>query len=160
MIRPRQPGDLPTLVQVLREVHKVDRYPSSWPHDPLAFVAMDTPLSAWVAEVGGQVVGQVLLCEVQSGSDWGGAAGGDLAEIKRLFVAPAARGLGLAGQLLRAALAGAASRHRRAVLETRADNQAANRLYQRGGWQRAGVVRAVWTDETGQHPLMQRYTAP
>ncbi len=160
MIRPRQQSDVPVLVQVLRAVYEADGYPDVWPGNPLAFVENDAPLGAWVAEADGQVVGQVLLCNVQPGSDWGRAAGSDLVEIKRLFVSPSAWGLGLAAQLVQAALTEAAHRHCRAVLETRADNEAANRVYQRGGWRLAGTARATWTDADGQHPRMQRYTAP
>jgi ribosomal protein S18 acetylase RimI-like enzyme len=160
VIRPRQPSDLSELVQVLRTVYETDGYPDVWPEDPLAFVENADPLAAWVAEVEGHVVGQVLLCTVQVGSDWGAASSSDLVEIKRLFVSPSAQGLGLAQQLMQTALTEAARRSCRAVLETRADNEAANRFYQRGGWQRAGTVRAIWTDADGQHPQMQLYTAP
>ena len=160
MIRARQPGDLPELVRVLRKVHLADGYPGGWPADPLAFVEHADPLGAWVAETDGQVVGQVLLCSLQPGNAWNAAPGCDLVEIKRLFVSPSAWGLGLAQQLMQAALAESARRRGQAVLETRADNEAANRFYQRGGWRLAGTARATWTDADGRHPRMQRYTAP
>jgi ribosomal protein S18 acetylase RimI-like enzyme len=160
VIRPRQAGDLPELVRVLRRVHETDGYPDVWPTDPVAFVENDRPLGAWVAEAGGQVVGQVLLCSLQSGHAWNAGSGSDLVEIKRLFVSPSVWGQGLAQQLMQAALAEAARRHGRAVLETRADNEAANRFYIRTGWRRAGTAQAAWTDADGQHPLMQLYTAP
>jgi ribosomal protein S18 acetylase RimI-like enzyme len=160
VIRLRQPSDLPELVRVLQAVYEADGYPDVWPTDPLAFVENADPLAAWVAEADGQVVGQVLVCSLEPDNAWSAGSSSDLVEIKRLFVSPSAQGLGLAQQLMQTALAEAARRSCRAVLETRADNEAANRFYQRGGWQRAGTVRAIWTDADGQHPQMQLYTAP
>ena len=163
IIRPRRNDDLPALVRVMRAVHDADAYPTIWPEDALTFVATTHPLGAWVAELQGQPVGQVLLCAVGSGGGWSevyGEATAGLAEIKRLFVSPSARGLRLAQQLMQAALAEAARRQLRPVLQTLDENHAAIRFYERGGWQRAGSVRADWTDAQGQHPTMVLFTAP
>jgi GNAT superfamily N-acetyltransferase len=163
VIRLRQDSDLPALVQILRDVHAADQYPAVWPDDPLEFVATASPMGAWVAELDGQPLGQVLLCTMEAGSDWGelpGRSNAELAEIKRLFVSPSAHGMGLAQQLLSVALAEATRRTLQAVLQTRADNAASNRFYERSGWQRAGTVQAPWTDTDGRHPQMRIYTAP
>ena len=162
-LRPRLEGDLPVLVEVLRAVHAADGYPDVWPPDPNAFVATPDPLGAWVAEVSGQPVGQVLLCSVGLGGGWGEVYGEGvtaLAEIKRLFVSPSARGLGLAQQLMQVALEDAAQRNLRAVLQTLDSNHAARRFYEQGGWHLTGTVRADWTDTGGQHPDMLLYSAP
>ena len=165
MIRPRRESDLPALVRVLRDVYEADGYPSVWPPDPLAFVQTSAPLGAWVAEAGGQPAGQVLLYAVVHEDGWDAVLEPSLSplaliEVKRLFVAPSARGLGLAQQLLAAALDEAARRNLRAVLQTRADNDAAIRFYERGGWQQIGSAQAPWTDENGEHPQMSLFLAP
>ena len=163
MIRPRQDADLPALVQVLREVHVADQYPTVWPGDALGFVATAAPLAAWVAEIGGRPVGQILLCEPTLTDRWDEievAPWAGLTEIKRLFVAPALRGQGLAQRLMETALAEARRRNLRAVLQTHSGNGTARAFYERAGWQPAGTVLASWTDTDGRHPQMQRYTAP
>ncbi|WP_424950528.1 N-acetyltransferase family protein [Deinococcus sp.] len=162
-IRPRQDADLPELVRVMRAVHEADRYPAIWPEDALAFVATTDPLGAWVAEVDGQPRGQVLLCAVGLTGGWAevyGEGASALAEIKRLFVSPSARGLGLARRLMRVALEDAARRNLGAVLQTLDDNHVAIRFYERAGWHPAGSVPADWTDGDGQHPTMVLFTAP
>ncbi len=141
LVRPRLDGDLPALVEVLRAVHGADHYPDVWPEDPHAFVATAAPLGAWV----GRSVGE---------------AAAQLAEIKRLFVSPSVRGLGLARRLMETALAEAARRRLRPVLQTLDENHAAIRFYEQGGWQRSGSVRADWTDAQGQRPTMVLFTTP
>lgn len=128
--RPRVPGDLPALVAALRRVHEQDGYPSVWPEDPLAFVQGGAPLAAWVGVVGGVPAGQVLLCRAPG-------EGGGL-EVKRLFVAPEARGQRLAEQLMRAA----------------------QRLYARLGWVPSGEGVAAWTDPDGSYPRVLVFTWP
>ena len=61
---------------------------------------------------------------------------------------------------MQAALAGAAHRNLRPVLQTLDSNRAARRFYEQGGWHPAGTVRADWQDAGGQHPDMLLYTAP
>jgi ribosomal-protein-alanine N-acetyltransferase len=70
----------------------------------------------------------------------------DQAHINQLAVLPQLRGAGLGTQLLEAVIAEAA--HLGAVeltLEVRASNQAALRLYDRAGFQRAGVRKNYYT---------------
>ncbi|MDO4263748.1 MAG: hypothetical protein Q4C67_06085 [Deinococcus sp.] len=59
-IRPRRPEDLPALERVLWAVHCASSYPAAWPPDPAAFIAPPDG-DAWVAELHGGVIGQVLL---------------------------------------------------------------------------------------------------
>jgi hypothetical protein len=49
LIRPRAPGDIAECVEVLRQVHDADRYPTRWPRDPHRFVAPPYEQTAWVA---------------------------------------------------------------------------------------------------------------
>lgn len=82
----------------------------------------------WVAVAGGRDVGCVGVRTLA-------LDGGPTAEVKRLFVDPAARGAGVGRALLDAAEAWSAARGlRRAVLDTDARLLAACALYRSAGW--------------------------
>ena len=69
----------------------------------------------------------------------------DEAFVQTLAVAPEAQGEGLGGVLLQALLDEAVRRRKTTVsLEVRADNTAAQRLYQRFGFRQAGVRRGYY----------------
>ena len=81
-----------------------------------------------------QVVGYAGLCDYP-----------DEAFVQTMAVAPAAQGRGVGGLLLDALLEEAARRGQRTVsLEVRADNAAAQRLYERHGFTRTGVRRGYY----------------
>ncbi len=87
-----------------------------------------------VALSGERVVGWAGLCDYP-----------DEAFVQTIAVAPAAQGTGLGGRLLRALLVEADRRGQRTVrLEVRADNLAAQRLYERSGFTRTGVRRGYY----------------
>lgn len=87
-----------------------------------------------VALDGGQVVGYAGLCDYP-----------DEAFVQTLAVAPAAQRAGLGARLLTALLAEATRRGQRTVsLEVRADNQTAQRLYDRHGFTRTGLRRGYY----------------
>ena len=160
-IRPRRESDLPALLDAIWRVHTRDAYPSVWPAEPLAFIAPPS-LGAWVAEVGGQVAGQVVLRPAGSPlPDWMRAAGlteaAQIAVVSRLFVRPDLRGLGLARQLLGTAHREALRLGCRAVLDVHQKNPAAIRLYDQEGWQRVATVPAPFTDPDGSTPLVHVY---
>ncbi|MGB8943735.1 MAG: GNAT family N-acetyltransferase, partial [Streptomyces sp.] len=101
-IRPRQAPDLPACVEVLAQVHAADGYPTNWPDRPADWLAGSSLTGAWIAELGGRVVGHVALC--RSTADdvapalWSGREGvavEETAVVSRLFVAPGARGHGI-----------------------------------------------------------------
>jgi GNAT superfamily N-acetyltransferase len=146
LIRPRQAADLAACVAVLDEVHRADGYPAHWPADPARWLAPSRLLSAWVAELDGVVVGHVALSS--AGPDgtaerWSAHSGrpvADAVEVTRLFVAKAARGRALGGQLLDAACAAARDRGRHPVLGVLQHNLAAVALYDRAGWQLLSTV--------------------
>jgi ribosomal-protein-alanine N-acetyltransferase len=84
-----------------------------------------------VAVEGGEVVGYAGLCDYP-----------DEAFVQTMAVAPALQGRGLGARLLLELLDEAARRgQRRVLLEVRADNGAAQRLYERHGFRRTGVRR-------------------
>lgn len=75
------------------------------------------------------------------------AEDGETLYISNLAVAPEARRRGTASALLTAAFAGAAQRGcRTAVLEVRVSNMAAQALYEKHGFRRAGLRRGLYED--------------
>lgn len=87
-----------------------------------------------VALEDGAVVGYAGLCDYP-----------DQAWVQTIAVAPAAQGAGLGSQLLLELLTEAGRRRQRVVsLEVRADNLAAQRLYDRHGFTRTGVRRGYY----------------
>src|SRR4051794_5122836 len=139
LVRDREPGDLPALVVLLREVHERDRYPVRWPADPAGFLEPVDGLSAWVAELSGTVVGHVMLTGAQPDVAAAlGVADGEVALVSRLFVGRAARGLSAGSRLLAAAADAARSTGRRLALEVLSLNTDAVAVYERSGWIKVG----------------------
>jgi GNAT superfamily N-acetyltransferase len=100
----------------------------------------DPPEGAFlVAWAGGEAVGcggwRTLLYDAGTGTGAGQAE--DVAEIKRMYVVPDARGSGVAAAML-AALEASARQHgmRRIVLETGEGNPEAIKFYAKSGYQR------------------------
>ena len=99
-----------------------------------------------VAVDGGLVVGYAGLCAYP-----------DEAFVQTLGVAPQAQGEGLGAQLLRALLDEAARRRKTTVsLEVRADNEKAQRLYERFGFRSAGVRRGYYQPSGTDAVVMRR----
>ena len=87
-----------------------------------------------VARDGGRVVGYAGLCDYP-----------DEAFVQTMAVAPSHQGRGLGAQLLQALLEEADRRRKDTVLlEVRADNPVAQRLYERHGFRRSGVRRGYY----------------
>jgi GNAT superfamily N-acetyltransferase len=146
-IRDRRPEDLDACVAALRLVHAADAYPSVWPSDPARWLKPRTLVHALVAADGPAVYGHLLLCRTDVGL-----------EISRLFVAPSARGAGLARSLLAAARARAGDE--RLDLEVADYNRNARALYERLGWQPLDSYRADWPAPNGEPALVHRFTHP
>jgi predicted GNAT family acetyltransferase len=83
-----------------------------------------------------------------------------LGVIARLFVSPAARGDGVAGALLTAALPEAERRGLRPVLDVTVDNREAIAFYERRGWTRVGEATLDLTDPPGATLEMALYVGP
>ncbi|SEH01862.1 Acetyltransferase (GNAT) domain-containing protein [Nonomuraea solani] len=142
-IRPRTPDDLDACVQALAEVQAADRYPVHWPDDPARWLTPDGLAGAWIAIENDSVLGHVALT-------------GDM-EITRLFVTRAARGSGLAAELLGTVLAAVPGPLR---LEVSAEGESAIRFYERTGWRRTGSSRATWLNAAGEPALVHHYVSP
>lgn len=144
-IRPRTDEDLPALAKVLVEVHATDGYPVEGVDDPLAWLDLPNAIGAWTAEVNRTPVGHVSLTEPGPGDEaprlfarrFGAVP---TAVLGRLFIAPPARGQGLAQALVATASEAARRIGRRAVLDVMRKDQAAVGLYVRLGWTPLGEV--------------------
>lgn len=98
------------------------------------FAALGEERQLWIAEEAGQLLGtvQLALCGKANALHRG--------EVQKLMVAPAARGRGIARRLMTALEAGArAGGLRLLVLDTQ-EGSAAESVYTRLGWTRAGAI--------------------
>jgi GNAT superfamily N-acetyltransferase len=112
--------------------------------------------AVWIVVEDGHVAGSAALRTVSPG----------VAELKRMYLAPALRGRGLGGALLGEALSWARGRGvRRVVLDTADGMSAAQRFYERAGFRRVGdrweigdnerrheILYAVELDQKVPHP--------
>jgi GNAT superfamily N-acetyltransferase len=150
VIRARTDRDLDGCVRLLAEVHRRDGYPVTWPDRPAAWLTGSRELAAWVATRDGHLVGHASL--------WRGGAGhaAGTALVSRLFVAPAARGLGAGAALLGRVTLEARTRGLRLVLDVVATSAAAA-FYEDQGWRLSGS----WDEQWGPHRVtLRRYAAP
>ncbi|WP_327290249.1 GNAT family N-acetyltransferase [Streptomyces sp. NBC_01198] len=155
VVRPRLRGDIPAAAAGLVAVHESDGYPVEGVSEPEAWLTPPGMVNAWVAEIGGTVVGHVAVSRPdgeEAVSRWldrsGVSTEGGVGVLARLFVVPAARSKGVGEDLVRAAVADARSRGMRLVLDVLTKDTAAIRLYTRLGW--TGLGTAVHTFAEGR----------
>ncbi len=106
-VRRRSPPDLGHCVGALAAVHAADRDPQRWPSDPVQWLSPQGCLTAWVAVADGAVAGHVVVVGGVDDRVVGEVTRrpiAQLAAVSRLFVAPTARGRGLARLLRLAAM--------------------------------------------------------
>jgi GNAT superfamily N-acetyltransferase len=131
-----------------------------WPANPSEWLSVPGLSSAWVAELGGVVVGHVSV--VRPANDpvvaaLAGVPSDALAMVSRLFVAPAGRGYGLGSALLGAAHDYAATQGLRLMLDVVDDARPAVALYERLGWRLVERRVADWTTPEGHRPPLRVY---
>jgi ribosomal-protein-alanine N-acetyltransferase len=128
-------------------VHAIDSLSFSlpWSERSFRFELTENPTSrGWVAEVDGQVVGMLILWLVE-----------DEAHIATIATHPDQRRSGIGEGLLRTALRAAFQQGaRRAFLEVRASNLAAQTLYQKYQFSIDGVRRGYYKDNMEDAILM------
>lgn len=162
-IRQRQAIDLPQLAEVLRRVYAADGYPVEGVADAERWLQSEAELAAWVAEMDGEPVGQVMMTRPQKG-DAAPALytnrdlADDVAVLGRLFVSPGARGNALAEKLLKTAQAYADNQGFVLVLDVMLKDKAAIHLYERLGWVPLGEVEHSHSD--GQVEKARAYYWP
>lgn len=145
-IRPTIPDDLDALAEVLVQVHASDGYPVEGVDDPRAWVDPPNAVGQWTALLDGRPAGHIALMrptpEDGAPEMLARREGMPLAKIAvlgRLFVAPEARGHGLAGALMDAAEVVAVQSDLTVVLDVMAKDTAAINLYEKRGWETLGT---------------------
>jgi putative acetyltransferase len=122
-----EPARQPELLELMRQGDEftLALYPPESSH-LLGVEELERPgVTVFVARDGGDAIGMAALVERGDGS----------AELKRMFVPPAARGRGIAGAILRTVEAHAIDRGVRLIqLETGPLQDSAIRLYERSGF--------------------------
>jgi GNAT superfamily N-acetyltransferase len=162
-VRRRRAKDLPGCVRALEVVHATNAYPMWWPADPTGWLSPAGLAAAWVAELAGVVVGHVCLVrgvEDPLVTSLTGAHRDQLATVSRLFVAPEARGRGLAASLLAAATAHASAQGLELMLDVVDDGGPAVALYERLGWRLVDRRLTDWITPSGGRLPMRVYLAP
>ncbi|MFC0602621.1 GNAT family N-acetyltransferase [Streptomyces palmae] len=139
-------------MRVLADVHRRDGYPVNWPDRPGAWLSHGDLLGAWVAELGGRLVGHAALSQSGEGdvapglwSERTGAARELTAVVSRLFVAPRAREHGTGALLVGRAVERAHHHGLHPVLDVVATDTAAAALYERLGWELMATVQQQWS---------------
>jgi DNA-binding MarR family transcriptional regulator/GNAT superfamily N-acetyltransferase len=154
MLRPPQAGDLGWIVHRQGAI-----YAEEWGYNEqfealtaeivAAFVRHQCPAKerCWIAEKDGEIVGSVFLVRKSN----------TVAQLRLLFVEPAARGHGIGSRLIDECVRFARpAGYRKIVLWTQSELQAARRLYKRAGFTltgkkahdsfgRKGLVAETWT---------------
>jgi ribosomal protein S18 acetylase RimI-like enzyme len=152
-LRDREAADLGLCVRALAEVHQTNGYPTNWPADPARWLTPPGIVRAWIVRADElPIAGHVLLRQVADSP-----AGHPVAEVSRLFVAPAARRQGVAQALLQQAMHWAQGNEQDLVLEVTDHLQAARALYERAGFRRIGTKQADWTAPGGQPVILHQY---
>ena len=136
-IRRATPADVPTLVALMTAFYAESAYPLPAAPATRAFASLlaDPRLGgAWLAERDGAAVGHAVLTVCYS-MEYGGLRG----FVDDLFVAPDARGRGVAAALLAAVRSDCDARGVRALhVEVGPDNEVARRVYARAGFADSG----------------------
>lgn len=151
-VRARRPGDVPRLVELLGAQQAGSGYPVRWPLPfPVEeFLVREGELGAWVAVVGGEVVGHVSVLRPRAGWEAEGWVAGTgepverLAAVAVLFVDPAAGGRGVGTVLLGRAVSYIREVGRVPVLDVVQEHSVAADLYRRRGWRVVGEARPPW----------------
>jgi GNAT superfamily N-acetyltransferase len=154
-IRERGDDDLPACERLARAVRLADGYPVFLPNEDFRrFVELRGCFAAWVAEIDGEVVGQVALHPagllpvvglIRSTLDLHPER---LGAVSRLMVAPTARRRGVGKQLLEVAATEASRRGLVPILDVVRRHESAVALYENSGWTRVGPVEIDLPDGT------------
>ena len=134
-------------VEDVPAAHEIDvsSFTLPWPERSFRYEVTDNPAArCWVAELDGRVVGLLVLWMIV-----------DEAHIASLATHPEFRRLGIAKKLLVEALENAYSEGARtALLEVRAGNETARRMYQKLGFEEVGRRERYYKDNNEDAILM------
>ncbi len=147
-----QPASVPTVIRRMRledvpAVHAIDEMAFSlpWPERSFRFEILENPASrGWVVETEGRIIAMLVLWLIV-----------DEAHVATLATHPGFRRQGIAWQILSEALRGAqAEGARRAFLEVRAGNLAAQSMYRKFGFEFTGRRPHYYKDNSEDAVLM------
>lgn len=152
LTRPRCDVDIPALIDILARQQAETQYPFRWPPDraPEHFLRRPSEIEAWVAELGGNVVGHVAIQSVaddELGQMWAAAHGVPITELRCISVLYADRRLlrrGIGSALLARATQRALADGGAPVLDVVAGHLDAVSLYLSRGWHEVGRFRPEW----------------
>ncbi len=163
LIRERAEADAEDCLDLLVQVHNADGYPRYVPEGLQQFLAPPYETAAWVAEIGGAVVGHVGLHQAAVDPTLEAAQRATdlppegLAVVARLLVSPAVRRRGVGRALLAHATDHARAAGQRAVLDVTQDAPAAIALYEAAGWLR---LEQLTLNLDGKPLLLWVYLSP
>lgn len=153
VIRAIQDADIPGAAAALVQVHTTDGYPVEGVAQPTEWISSPAVAQAWVADVGGRIIGHVAVMRPQREDAvtlWHALSRDDEASIgvlARLYVVREARGHSVGEGLVQAALAYAKERGMRLVLDVMTKDVSAIRLYERMGWRVIGRATHAFGDD-------------
>lgn len=148
-LRPMRWDDIGRLVELEREAFADDAWGEA----------------TWWSELAGRPRREYVVAQGDGADGEGGdvvgyfgiAHGGDVADVMTIAVAPAARGTGLGRALLDDLVARAAARGaQHLLLEVRADNEPARKLYERNDFQTISVRRRYYQPGDVDAIIMRR----
>ena len=141
-IRPRNPSDIPTLIQILTQVHHLTGYPVDGPSTFFKKLQPANALQSIVALFNENLAGHA---QIQTTSGLNPAVIEyitasrpieSFASLVSLFVDPSIQGKGIGARLVEEALIWSRREGKRLVLVVLDKDQAAIRMYDRMGWER------------------------
>ena len=168
VVRPRTPGDLPTLVRSLGEQQPTSSYPMRWPLPfPVEqFIVREGQERSWVVVLGGRVVGHVGVGRPRGDVERAflDALGVDdtagLGIVEVLFTDLSVRGSGIGGLLLDTAVSWLRGQGRTPVLDVVTDHGTAIDVYRHRGWRQVGSIRPPWLPESEADLLLMVLPGP
>ncbi len=154
------------LAEVLLAQQPVSRYPfrNPLPVPVEQFLHAEDAEAAWVAEVGGAVVGHVCRLAPLSGfvdadamnracADAHGCDVSDLAWVSTLFVGLDGRRRGVGRRLLDTVVGDIRDSARQPCLEVLEVHPAALTMYEAAGWRTVSTLQPAWLVEAGGHGI-------
>jgi len=164
-VRRRTPSDIPALCTLLEKQRPVTGYPEIWPlpFPVQSFIERKNEADAWVAEIGGEVVGHIALGHVKVPRDsetdvgeteariWAGAyKTTDFASLRCigvLFTDSDRPKTGIGAALVKAAIQSCRDDNTLPVLECIKEKTHNVEYYRRRGWVIVGEAIAPWFPE-------------
>lgn len=151
LVRERRAEDLPELVRLLAAQQPASSYPIRWPlpFPTEQFLVRRQERRAWVADLGGTLVGHVSVGDPEDLTPRFEAATGaaGFGMISALFTGLQARGQGVGALLLETAVAWVRGQGEVPVLDVVPVHEPALRLYRERGWVEVGQDRFAWMSE-------------